>query len=100
MDKNEWINHIAQSDNEIGKIYRAGDEYIIEINMWNADIRILKTVNCRKIIHNIEFRDEIGSVLRDNTTFRFMTVDNDDTLLEVVADDIIHIGHIPFCKTE
>jgi len=45
--KNEWLNRIAYNDNEIGKIYRDNDE------------RILKTVNCRKIVHNVELVDEI-----------------------------------------
>ena len=48
--KNELLNRIAYNDNEIGKIYRDNYEYVIEINMWNGDIRILKTVNCRKIV--------------------------------------------------
>ena len=57
--KNELLNRIAYNDNEIGKIYRDNYEYVIEINMWNGDIRILKTVNCRKIVHNVELVDEI-----------------------------------------
>lgn len=44
--KNEWLNRIAYNDNEIGKIYRDNDEYVIEINMWNGDICILKPRSC------------------------------------------------------
>ncbi len=92
--KNEWLNWIAYNDNEIGKIYRDNDEYVIEINMWNGDIRILKTVNCRKIVHNIEWVDEIGDIIFNDKAYKFMTaVDGDglEPVLEIEADEIILI---------
>ena len=93
--KNELLNRIAYNDNEIGKIYRDNYEYVIEINMWNGDIRILKTVNCRKIVHNVELIDEIGDIIFNDKVYKFLTVDDSDdgpeTILEIVADDIILI---------
>ena len=93
--KNELLNRIAYNDNEIGKIYRDNYEYVIEINMWNGDIRILKTVNCRKIVHNVELIDEIGDITFNDKVYKFLTVDDSDdgpeTILEIVADDIILI---------
>ncbi len=89
--KNEWLNRIAYNDNEIGKIYRDNDEYAIEINMWNGDILILKTVNCRKIVHNVELVDEIGSIIFNDEAYKFLTVDGLETILEIVADEIILI---------
>ena len=89
--KNEWLNWIADNDNEIGEIYRDNDEYAIEINMWNGDIRILKTVNCRKIVHNVELVDEIGSIIFKDEAYKFLTVDGLETILEIVADEIILI---------
>lgn len=93
--KNEWLNMIMDNDNEIGKIYRDNYEYVIEINMWNGDIRILKTVNCRKIVHNVELVDEIGDITFNDKVYKFLTVDDSDagpeTILEIVADDIILI---------
>jgi len=89
--KNEWLNRIANNDNEIGKIYRDNDEYAIEINMWNGDIRILKTVNCRKIVHNVESVDEIGDIIFNDEAYKFLTVDGLETVLEIVADEIILI---------
>ncbi len=38
--KNKWLNMMMYNDNEIGKIYRDNDEYAIEINMWNGEIRL------------------------------------------------------------
>ena len=93
--KNELLNRIAYNDNEIGKIYRDNYEYVIEINMWNGDIRILKTVNCRKIVHNVELIDEIGDITFNDKVYKFLTVDDSDdgpeTILEIEADDIILI---------
>ena len=93
--KNELLNRIAYNDNEIGKIYRDNYEYVIEINMWNGDIRILKTVNCKKIVHNVELIDEIGDIIFNDKVYKFLTVDDSDdgpeTILEIVADDIILI---------
>ena len=89
--KNEWLNRIADNDNEIGKIYRDNDEYAIEINMWNGDIRILKTVNCRKFVHNVELVDEIGDIIFNDEAYKFLTVDGLETVLEIVADEIILI---------
>ena len=93
--KNEWLNMIRDNDNEIGKIYRDNYEYVIEINMWNGDIRILKTVNCKKIVHNVELIDEIGDIIFNDKVYKFLTVDDSDdgpeTILEIVADDIILI---------
>ena len=93
--KNEWLNMITYNDNEIGKIYRDNDEYTIEINMWNGDIRILKTVNCRKIVHNVELADEIGGIIVNDKAYKFLTVDDSDdgpeTILEIEADEIILI---------
>ena len=86
--KNEWLNRIANNDNEIGKIYRDNDEYAIEINMWNGDIRILKTMNCRKIVHNVESVDEIGDIIFNDEAYKFLTVDGLETVLEIVADEI------------
>lgn len=86
---NKWIDIIANNDNEIGKIYRDDREYIIEINYWNGDIKCLKTVNCQKITHNIEFTDDIGSITFDNGTYKFMTIDEDEIILEIVADVIV-----------
>lgn len=93
--KNEWLNMIRDNDNEIGKIYRDNYEYVIEINMWNGDIRILKTVNCRKIVHNVELIDEIGDITFNDKVYKFWTVDYLDdsleTILEIEADEIILI---------
>lgn len=93
--KNEWLNMIRDNDNEIGKIYRDNYEYVIEINMWNGDIRILKTVNCRKFVHNVELVDEIGDITFNDKVYKFWTVDYLDdsleTILEIEADDIILI---------
>ena len=77
--KNEWLNRIAYNDNEIGKIYRDNDE------------RILKTVNCRKIVHNVELVDEIGDIIFNDEAYKFLTVDGLETVLEIVADEIILI---------
>ena len=93
--KNEWLNMIRDNDNEIGKIYRDNYEYVIEINMWNGDIRILKTVNCRKFVHNVELVDEIGDITFNDKVYKFWTVDYLDdsleTILEIEADEIILI---------
>ena len=89
--KNEWLNMMMCNDNEIGKIYRDNDEYVIEINMWNGDIRILKTVNCRKFVHNIELVDEIGDITFNDKVYKFWTVLDPETILEIEADEIILI---------
>ena len=92
--KNEWLNMIMDNDNEIGKIYRDNYEYVIEINMWNGDIRILKTVNCRKIVHNVELIDEIGDITFNDKVYKFLPVipdDDSEIILEIEADEIILI---------
>ncbi|MBR3678829.1 MAG: hypothetical protein IKL87_01335 [Oscillospiraceae bacterium] len=89
--KNEWLNMIMDNDNEIGKIYRDNYEYVIEINMWNGDIRILKTVNCRKFVHYTELVDEIGDITFHDNVYKFLPVipEGSETILEIEADEII-----------
>lgn len=86
---NELIEYLSYNDNEIGKIYRDGFEYIIEINLWNGDICRLKTVNCKRIVHNLELVDEFGDIKFFNGTYQFMTFDDEEVILEINADNII-----------
>lgn len=80
---------LMDNDNEIGNIYRKDHEYIIEINIWNGTIKRLKTINCKKIVHNIEMTDEFGEIVIENNIYKFMTVSDNDIILEIEADDII-----------
>lgn len=80
---------LMDNDNEIGNIYRKDREYIIEINIWNGTVKRLKTINCKKIVHNIEIVDEFGKIVINNNNYKFMTVYDDEIILEIEADDIV-----------
>lgn len=80
---------LMDNDNQIGNIYRKDHEYIIEINIWNGTIKRLKTINCKKIVHNIEMVDEFGEIVIENNIYKFMTVSDNDIILEIEADDIV-----------
>lgn len=81
--------NLTNNDNEIEKIYRVHLEYTIEINLWDGRICKLRTVNCKKIIHNIESVDEFGDIIVENNIYKFMTVDGEEIILQIEADDIL-----------
>lgn len=83
------LSIIMDNDNEIGSIYRKDREYIIEINIWNGTIKRLKTVNCKKLIHNIQLVDEFGEIVINDNNYKFMTVYDNEIILEIEADDIV-----------
>lgn len=72
---------LANCDNKIGNIYRDGNEYIVEINLWNGSVIKLKTIGCNRITHKINLVDEFGDILIKNGTYKFITVDNEDVVL-------------------
>lgn len=94
MNVSEWIDKVSNNDNEIGKIYRESDEYIIQINLWNGEICRLRTIGCKSIYHRIEFVDEIGDIVMKDGLYKFMTVDTEEeaeTILEIEADGLTEI---------
>ena len=94
MIVSEWIGKVSNNDNEIGKIYREDDEYIIQIDLWNGEICRLKTIGCKSIYHRIELVDEIGNIVMNDGLYRFMTVDTEEEaeiILEIEADRLTEI---------
>lgn len=89
--KNEWINRIASADNEFIRIYKDKDEYVIEIDMWYGAKKILKTVNCEKIVYDEDELSGIGDIFYNDRTYTFMDVCDEEKILEIVADEIIMI---------
>ena len=90
------ILDFANNDNELGNVYRDGEEYVIEINCWNNTKVVFKTVDCRYIIHFIELTDEIGDIIIDGNLYKFMTLDGPDgeeTILEIEAKRMIQINN-------
>ena len=79
---------LANSDNEIGNVYREGNEYIVEVNLWNGNVIKLRTTGCNRITHNINLVDEFGDILIKDGIYRFMTVDSEDIILEIAACDL------------
>ncbi|MBP1547967.1 MAG: hypothetical protein J6A37_15395 [Oscillospiraceae bacterium] len=81
----------SANDNELGNIYRDGWEYIIEINWWDGRVYRFRTVECKYICHHTEIVDEIGEITLENDLYKFLTVDGEDTILEIKADQIVQI---------
>lgn len=79
---------LANSDNEIGNVYREGNEYIVEVNLWNGNVIKLRTTDCNRITHKINLVDEFGDILIKDGIYRFMTVDSEDIILEIAACDL------------
>ena len=82
------LAQLANCDNEIGNIYRDGDEYIVETNLWNGRVIKLKTIGCNRITHKVSLTDEFGDIPIKDGVYRFMTVDNEDVVLEIAANDL------------
>ena len=82
------LAQLANCDNEIGNIYRDGDEYIVETNLWNGRVIKLKTIGSNRITHKVSLTDEFGDILIKDGVYRFMTVDNEDVVLEIAANDL------------
>lgn len=86
------ISDIADNENELGNIYRDGREYIIEIECWNNKKVVFRTKGAVYILHRVELIDEIGSVIIDGNLYKFMTPDDEETILEIYAEQIVQIN--------
>ena len=65
-----------------------GNEYIVEVNLWNGNVIKLRTTGCNRVTHNINLVDEFGDILIKDGIYRFMTVDSEDIILEIAACDL------------
>lgn len=85
------LKHLSNNDNEIEDVYKDGAEYIIKIRIWNGTVRCLKTIQCKSIMYNDELVSEFGDIILENGTYKFMTLDNEEVILEITADDILEV---------
>lgn len=83
-----WYIYLANNDNEINTVYPDGAEYIIEINLWNGDVYRLRTVCCERIEYDKYLIGEIGDITISGNSYLFMTVDHEEIILEIIAEDI------------
>ncbi len=83
------MTQLGNNNNEIGTISRVGNEYQIEIRLWDGGRCILRTVDCQRITHNVALVDAIGTVTVEDGLYRFWTVDDEEVILEVAARDLI-----------
>ena len=85
------LKRLSNNDNEIEDVYKDGSEYIIKIRIWNGTVCYLKTIQCKSIMYNDELVNEFGDVIFDNGSYKFMTIDNDEVILEIIADEILEV---------
>ncbi len=85
------LKHLSNNDNEIEDVYKDGLEYIIKIRIWNGTVCYLKTIQCKSIMYNDELVSEFGDVIFDNGSYKFMTLDNEEVILEIIADKILEV---------
>lgn len=83
-----WYIYLSNNDNEINTVYPDEAEYIIEINLWNGDVYRLRTVRCERVNYNDNLVGEIGDITISENSYLFKTVDNENIILEVIAEDI------------
>lgn len=85
------LKRLSNNDNEIEDVYKDGSEYIIKIRIWNGTVCYLKTIQCKSIMYNDELVNEFGDVIFDNGSYKFMTIDNEEVILEIIADEILEV---------
>lgn len=85
------LKHLSNNDNEIEDVYKEGTEYIIKIRIWNGTVCYLKTIQCRSIIYNDDLVNEFGDIIFDNGSYKFMTFDGEEVILEIIADEILEV---------
>lgn len=85
------LKRLSNNDNEIEDVYKDGSEYIIKIRIWNGTVCYLKTIQCKSIMYNDELVNEFGDVIFDNGSYKFMTIDNEEVILEILADEILEV---------
>mgnify|MGYP007044569037 CR=1 FL=1 len=61
------------------------------IRIWNGTVCCLKTIQCKSIMYNDELVSEFGDIILENGTYKFMTLDNEEVILEITADDILEV---------
>ena len=42
-------------------------------------------------MYNDELVNEFGDVIFDNGSYKFMTIDNEEVILEIIADEILEV---------
>lgn len=42
-------------------------------------------------MYNDELVSEFGDIILENGTYKFMTLDNEEVILEITADDILEV---------
>lgn len=92
---NKYLDYISNCDNEISAIIKNNDEYLIKINLWDGRICHLKVINCRRLIYNAELINEIFDIENSDGVYRFMTLDKEEVILEIEADDIVIVEWDP-----
>ena len=85
------LKRLSNNDNEIEDVYKDGAEYIIKIRIWNGTVCYLKTIQCRSIIYNDDLVSEFGDIIFDNGSYKFMTFDDEEVILEIIADEILEV---------
>lgn len=85
------LKHLSNNDNEIEDVYEDGAEYVIKIKIWNETVCYLKTLRCKQITYNEELVGDLGNIIFDNDSYKFMTLDNEEVILEIIADEILEV---------
>ena len=85
------LKHLSNNDNEIEDVYKEGTEYVIKIRIWNGTVCYLKTIQCRSIKYNDDLVNEFGDIIFDNGSYKFMTFDGEEVILEIISDEILEV---------
>lgn len=88
INMNYVLQQLSNNDNEIKDVYKDGTEYIIKIEVWNGNICYLKTLRCKSILYKDDLVGNLGDIIFDNGSYKFMTLDNEEVILEIIADEI------------
>lgn len=85
------LHHLSNNDNEIEDVYKDGAEYVVKVRIWNETVCYLKTLQCKSITYNEDLIGDIGNIIFDNGFYKFMTLDNKEVILEIIADEILEV---------
>lgn len=88
------IHYVSNNDNIIKQIKQKDKEYNIQIELWDAKIVNVETLNCDSLIQYEAIGYEIGDIniepYENKFKYTFKDVwDNDRVILEIIADKLL-----------
>ena len=94
LDSKFFTQYIANNDNIIMQIKQKDKEYNIQIELWDAKIVNMETVNCDSLKQDYAIGCEIGDIdiepYKNTLKYTFKDVwNNDRVILEIIAEKLL-----------